>query len=72
MKENNFKITIEKGDGMQEFLIKLKEIKNPEIRKQLEILFSTDETKAWFEYRKYIAIEIMKEDKNFFERLSDL
>ena len=57
---------------MKDFLIKIKEIKDLEKQKELENLFYTNEAVAWFEYRKYIAIEIIKENKDFFKRLSDL
>lgn len=67
----DIKIKIEKGDNMN-FLDKIKEIKDLQKQKELEELFYTDETIAWFEYRKYIAIEIINENKDFFERLSNL
>lgn len=68
----DIKIKIEKGEKMKDFLIKIKEIKDLEKQKELENLFYTNEAVAWFEYRKYIAIEIIKENKDFFKRLSDL
>ena len=57
---------------MNEFYNEVSKINDASIRDYLLSLYKEDETKAWLEYKRYIAIAIVNNNKELFERLSKL
>lgn len=66
------KETKKEGNIMNEFYNEVSKINDTSTKEYLLELYKKDETKAWLEYKRFIALTIVNNNKNLFKRLSKL